>query len=829
MIKTDFKTGEKNKHVTLKVILGYFFFAIVAFGSIFYILTVIKEMTIDDGSEQDEREKAFLITRAITLLNESAAIGLPIGMTEEHFNLFNQKMDETHQYLEQLRSMLTDSAHILGIDTIEIFLEDKRLNTLQLYTIWKDMNTERLYTKDVKKLVSDTLVTQVEIKEQAQTKKDSVLLLPRTKKSFFRRLADAFVSPKDDVEIVVNTKRNVQIDTLVNVYNPVDTISSVLKERQKQMAKERKQLVYQLYDKAAELRHNNVLINTRINQILYAIEEEEMSSSVERMVGKQKLYSEILRNLGIVVIVAILIILAFTWVISRDIAKSKYYRRQLEKAKQYAEEILVKQEKFMLAVSHDIRAPMSSILGYVELLLRRKPDERQRYYLENMIGSSNHILSLVNDLLDFHRLDSGKMELQNVPFTFKPLMEDIFHSFKPMAEAKELKFRLSVQDDGLETAYLGDTIRIRQIINNLLSNAIKFTQEGSVTLSASIVNTELNVFVKDTGPGIAKEDQIHLFEEFIRSKNEKEEGFGLGLSITRKLVDLMGGTISFESELGEGSLFQMRIPLGKIKNSKENKGNFRDTGTDGLETAGRVIKCLLVDDDALQLILTKELLRQSLVRVDTCTDPHQVICLLKENLYDVVITDIQMPGLDGFELVKQIRSSDLPNAASLPIVALSASVANEKEDYLKAGFTGFLNKPFTAVELVSVFNNLLAVDLQLDVKLDFSSLSDFVGEDDAALASILKTFKEESSQNRMRLKSALQQNDRVKSSRVAHKMIPVFSMIGANHLVQGLRLLEKNDSEMSDDTWRSLLASLDLQVTEILEEVETRIGECGVE
>jgi len=824
MKKTDRIIDKKSKNLTLKVVVGYSLLAVIAFGSIFYILSIIKEMSAVD-SMHEQREKKRLITRTISLLNESASIGQPIGMTEEHFELFNETMDESLVSLGELRKVLSDTLHIQGVDTIEMLIENKRLNTIELYSIWNDMNKAKLYDKNIKKIAADT-ITQVAVKEQVKTQTDSVVIV-RQKKGFFKRLADAFIPPKEDVRVVVNRTSDLQTDTIHNVYNQAEIQAIALREYQEKLEKERKRFNFQLYNKAVELRHNDVLINARINLILYAIEEEETASAIENLDDKQQLYKRSTRVLGIVSIIAILIILGSVFVISRDVSRGRYYRIQLEKAKQYAEELLIKQEKFMLAISHDIRAPISSILGYVELLLRRKPDERQRYYLENMISSSNHILSLVNDLLDFHRLDSGKMEIQKVPFNVKYLFEDIFLSFKPIADAKKLDFQMNLDETGTGLTYSGDTIRIRQIVSNLLSNALKFTQKGQVVLSVEVKDSVLNLSVCDTGPGIPEAERYSIFGEFTRLKNEKEEGFGLGLSITHKLIDLMQGSISLESKLGEGSIFLVSIPLAEIEkdSAKTSVARDEDEGAESKLTINKdTVKCLLVDDDPLQLALTKELLSQNQILVETCTDPHEVRSLLENQTYDVIISDIQMPGLDGFELVKQIRASGIKGTDTLPVIALSASVANEEDVYLSAGFTGFLNKPFTAKELISILNDLLSTDFDKDMMLDFSSLTDFAAGDKEALNTILDTFKNETSGNVGLLKAAVEQLDRVQASKIAHKMIPVFVMIGANHLVQRLRLLEKNDGELSDEAWKSLISEVDVQIHSIMEDVSKQMG-----
>lgn len=823
MTKNNNTLVEKSKHLTQKVVLGYFLFAIFAFGSIFYILNIMKVMSSDDGADEEHKAKKHLITRVISLLNESSSIGQPLGMTEEYLNLFNEMMDETNYHLNELRDILTDSLHIQGIDTIEVLIENKRANTLQLYSLWQDMNKEKAFNKYIKTPGIDT-ITQVGIKEQVKIKKDSVII-ERKNKGFFKRLADAFVPPKEEVGIVINTTSDIEKDTTHNVYNVLNKQVTALKEFQEDFEKERKQINFQLYDKAAELRHNDVLINTQINQILYAIEEEETAASMARIDAKQALYKDSTRILGVVAIIAIIVIFGFLIIIYRDISRSRYYRLQLEKAKQYAEELLIKQEKFMLAVSHDIRAPMSSILGYVELLLRRNPDDRQRYYLENMVGSSNHILSLVNDLLDFHRLDSGKMEIQKVSFNVRMLFEDIYHSFKPIADAKNLNFRLEMHEEGMNKTYSGDTIRIRQITSNLLSNAIKFTQEGEVVLSVDIHEGLLNFAVRDTGPGIPEDEQTAIFGEFTRLKNEKKEGFGLGLSITRKLVELMNGSIQLNSKPGKGSIFEIELPIDEIVyDDLSVTADSACEKVEELKVDGCAIKCLLVDDDPLQLALTEELLKQNGMTIVACSDPHKVLPLIESNTFDIVISDIQMPGIDGFELVKLIRDSGIEGTDKLPVIALSASVANDREFYKHAGFTGFLNKPFTANELISVLNTILATDFTLESKLNISSLTDFAAGDQSAMNMILDTFVKETSDNIALLKATINETNRVKASKIAHKMIPVFSMIGANHLVQHLRLLEKNDDELTDDAWLSLITEVVKQSSSVINQVLQQVG-----
>ena len=432
------------------------------------------------------------------------------------------------------------------IDKIKALIEQKRRNTRVLLDTWKETNTEHLYNQNIEKVIArqDTVIKQLDVQERVIVRQDSVVSpIVKKPRGFFRRLADVFSPPKVDTTLVLNTTRQVVTDTLVRAFNPSDTIVSVLNNLRDSVADQRKLLMDRLLERAAVLRYDNSVITSRINQMLRDIEEEEMNVSLERIQKKQDLLSETSVLIGGIAIAALVVVVIFIIMITRDISRSQYFRQQLEKAKLYAEDLLHKREKLMLTISHDIRAPLSSIIGYIDLSLGRRPDERQRYYLENMAGSADHILSLVNGLLDFHRLESGQMEIQAVPFDVRILFNEIYGSFKPIADAKGLDFILNMKEEGLEFLYSGDPIRIRQVVGNLLSNAIKFTRKGRVVLIVKLVDdfTRLVVIVCDSGPGIPKEEQEKIFGEFARlSGTEKEEGFGLGLSITRKLIELMG-------------------------------------------------------------------------------------------------------------------------------------------------------------------------------------------------------------------------------------------------------------------------------------------------
>ena len=821
--------AEQSGHITLKVILGYLLLVAIAVCSVVYIYQIIEQVAGEEEPDSKARQKVYLVTNTLSLLYESEALGQLVGMPQNNVNHFNRTLNKAHSNMDSLRVLITDSVQLLKIDTIDMLLRQKRLNTRRLLETWKETNTEHLYTINIEKVIAeqDTFIEQKEIKEHVVVKQDTILSQKKPR-GFFRRLADAFSPSREDTSIIVNTTRQIVTDTLVNVFNPADTIASVLKNLQDSVAGQRKLLADQLLERAANLRYNNSIVTRKINQILRDIEEEEVNASLERMQNKQKILRETSLLIAGIAIVSVVIVIIFIFMITRDISKSKYYRMQLEKAKQYAEDLLHSREKMMLTISHDIRAPLSSIIGYIDLLLRRHPDERQQYYLDNMSGSASHILSLVNDLLDFHRLESGKMEIQRVAFSVSALFNEIFTSFRPIAESKYLTFVLNLKEEGSEKLYIGDPIRIRQIVGNLLSNALKFTREGRVVMVVSINaladnSALLNVLVSDSGPGIPPEEQERIFGEFTRlSATEKAEGFGLGLSITRKMTVLMGGNLSLKSVVGQGCDFTIELPLTVADVQVLPAAEEEAVSEPELPSfVGRDVYCLLVDDDPLQLALTEEYLRQNHVEVSSCTDPFSVVALLQKTSFDAVITDIQMPGMDGYQLLESIRNSGISGTENLPVIALSASVENEHDHYLESGFTGFLNKPFTARQLITLLNKLLSTELLVTSDFNFDSLTAFAGEDKEASASILKTFVEETTKSNVLLEGTLQDDDREQSAKISHKMVPLFTMLGATSLVEKLRVIEKNATTLPVEEWKSLLSEVIAEVKKIIEQAMT--------
>jgi signal transduction histidine kinase/DNA-binding response OmpR family regulator len=811
----------KTEHLKLRVILGYVSILVLAISAIIYVANLITRIVREEKRDDPAREKAHIVTNTLFLLYECETYTHFVGATDEEFGDFNQALDKVFEQLQLLNSYSTDSSQWQRISDLELLLEQKRENTQQLLMARQEM--KQLYDKHLAEGMAAKREIAKELELQTQTETQSnTLILQRQKKGFFKRLAEAFVPIKADTTIVTNSTSRQQTDSLVNMYNPSDTIINVLRKLQTEIDAEYELLNLKLNERTTELGINSNIITGKINQILFEIEQDELNTFLRQEAVKENIISDALKHLAVIALLSILIILVFLFLILQDISRGRYYRKQLEMAKQFAEDLLQSRENFMLMISHDIRAPLSSILGYTDLLKQGQTEEAPEHYLDHITLSSKHILSLVNDLLDFHRLESGKMEIRSTSFSVPALFEEIYAGFKPLVDEKKLIFRLETNYPDEPWGAVGDPIRIRQAVGNLLSNAIKFTPEGTVWMNVRAEYTGekeicLYITIKDEGPGIPETERENIFGEFTRLAGaEKIEGFGLGLSITYKLVSLMGGSISLQSNVGEGSEFTIQLPLpvpaGQLLAPTEEASLPVELN--------RNINCLVIDDDILQLKLTGELLKRRRVNVVGTSNPEDAIELLKTASFDIILTDIQMPLIDGYSLLKYVRSSGIAGTENIPIIALSASLAEEKEHYVQAGFSGFLNKPFTSEELITLFNELFPQNLQMAAPpINVAALTAFAEDDEEATKAILKTFSEETLKSVALLGEALKNEDRTQASKVSHKLIPLFTMLETHELVAQLRVLEENTPTLSATDWQQTLGEVINQITTIVEKI----------
>lgn len=570
-------------------------------------------------------------------------------------------------------------------------------------------------------------------------------------------------------------------------------------------------------------------LTTRIDSMITTYEQVVTRRAVDNASEQQELRNRSTRTIGGIAVAAVLLSACFLIMIWRDITRSNRYRRELEEANKRAEALLEAREKLMLAITHDFKAPLGSIIGYTDLLSGLTTDERQRFYLDNMKSSSQHLLKLVSDLLDFHRLDLNKAEVNRVTFNPAQLFEEIRVSFKPLTDAKHLALDYSI-DSELDGRFISDPLRIRQIVNNLLSNAVKFTVKGNIALNVTYHSSSVRIEVADTGKGMAPGDREKIFQEFTRLPGAQgEEGFGLGLSIVHKLVTLLEGSISVQSTLGEGSRFIVILPLypvGPVVGEKQEgvvvSTSASDQAGDREEISSQKLNhVLLIDDDRIQLALTAAMLEQQNIRATCCQQPDELIEQLRTSSFDVLLTDVQMPAINGFDLLKLLRASNIPQARAIPVIAVTARSEMGEQDFREYGFAGCLHKPFTVKELLAIITGEVLENSSIrptETSLDFRALTAFSEDDSEAASAIIQTFIEETEKNRSRMEESVRTMDVDGIAGMAHKLLPLFTLLGASGVLPLLSWLEQRRGEaISDEIVRKAkeaLQQVDIVLTE---------------
>lgn len=806
---------------SFKIVIGYILLVGLLIGAFTYTMQQMNLLTTPTSLRDQLDHRRHITHRIISQLYDAESIGqtLRTGNLNEYYH-YLKAMKEVNASIDTLETILTDTLQQARLDTVRTLLQNKQWNMYAVLEAMRNTPTDQIYQEQLDSLIAqqDSLLSTPHIRRKVITHHNSYTIHHK-KKGFFKRLADVFAPGKEDSTQVSNVIQEEYTDTLDEVYSPIDTISSMITGIQHKVFQTRQKETEMLNTRISSLRVIGSGLSQRVNQLLENIEHDEQEAARTKLMQEEEIRKEAAETMAKIAIAAFVLVLVFSIVIARDITRNNHYRRELEKAKSYAENLLVAREKLMLTITHDIKAPAGSIIGYIDLLIRLVNDRRQQFYLSNMKSSAQHLLALVTSLLDYHRLEAGKMDLHPVAFNPHELLRDIYNSFLPLAEKKQLQ--LDFKEKLPEALTLeGDPFRIRQIVENLLSNALKFTAAGGITLQAEYHGNQFVFSVSDTGCGMTASEQERIFKEFTRlSSAQGQEGFGLGLSITRKLVELLLGRIDIESAPGKGSTFKVSMPLPSIS-PKPAPGSKEPA----LTLPKIHLRIAIIDDDRIQMHLTEAMLHNAAeevkgFKVETvcCEQPEELIEQLKNRTFDLVFTDIQMPAMNGFELLHHLRNQNFAQAQSIPVIAITARGDMNENDFQQKGFAGMLQKPFNQSELKKVVKNALnhltvsdnipdTLPVQKDTHetsphtdqpYNFSPLTAFSEDDPEAAKEILRTFAQETQKNMEKLQTAISNKDMEALCATAHKMLPTFLMIEAQKAIPLLKWLEQQRGTQS--------------------------------
>ena len=460
-----------------------------------------------------------------------------------------------------------------------------------------------------------------------------------------------------------------------------------------------------------------------------------------------------------------------------------------EKAAKLAEDAVRSKQQFLSNMSHEIRTPMNSIIGFTKVLLKTELTERQKGFLTAIKMSGDALTVLINDILDLAKVDAGKMNFEQVPFRLTTSISTMIHVFETKIMEKNLRL-IRRYDDRIPRVMIGDPVRLHQIILNLVSNAIKFTSEGEITVSVRLLSEDddmvrIEFVVKDTGIGIAEEKIGHIFENFQQATNETSRlygGTGLGLAIAKQLVETQGGTIKVKSKLHEGSTFSFILPYRKTNGDA-------DSDLEIIEIVDEVknINVLVVEDIALNQLLMKTLLDDFGFENDVATNGKVAINMLQEKTYDIVLMDLQMPEMNGFEAATYIRSV---LRSEIPIIALTADVTTADLEKCKAmGMNDYISKPVNERLLYKKIGDLLKkrasshdthVTTGSSKIVDLTYLYKRTKANPELMMEMIALYLEQTPTLVSKMKQSLSDKDWVSMHTSAHKMIPSFSIMGIN-------------------------------------------------
>lgn len=442
---------------------------------------------------------------------------------------------------------------------------------------------------------------------------------------------------------------------------------------------------------------------------------------------------------GLTGFVLLLLVISYI-IIHRNTSRIKRYKLkttdligQLQQAVKKNEALIYSRKKAVHTITHELRTPLTAITGYAELMEKERDADKTEMYIQNIQHSSTRMREMLNTLLDFFRLDNGKEQPVISTCRISAITHTLETEFMPIAMNKGLAFTVT---NRIDAVVLTDKERILQVGNNLLSNAIKFTENGGVSLTMDYNNGVLKFIVEDTGTGMTEEEQQRVFGAFERLSNAAaKDGFGLGLSIVQRIAAMLGGTIRLESKKGKGSRFTVEIPMPIVneQTAPSCHGYVRHN-----EAYHDVIA---IDNDEVLLLMLKEMYAQEGIHCETCTDAAKLMELIRRKEYALLLTDLNMPEINGFELLELLRSSNVGNSKTIPVVVTTASGSCDKEELMERGFAGCLFKPFSISELLEI-SDKCAMKGSPDEKPDFSTLLSYGNESVMLEKLIAETEKE---------------------------------------------------------------------------------------
>ncbi len=724
----------------------------------------------------------------------------------------------------RLYSLSGDASFIKPYKQLNTSIQEK-LSELGVYAV--PGSTEMQHIDSIRLLVNRKLLILDEIRSLHRTKGNA-------KNSFselYSKIDTAIIQPD-----TIRFKKEEKKGFLKRVFSKKDTSVQkpiiIDKSKEKEIIKQEiagieKQLTgqaRQLQNKEKGLLELNIQVTEILNRNIYTLEINEQKNLKNKTLEADLMAAQTFRRMATFTIAAVILLIIILILFFRNLRKNRTYQQVLKKAKAEAESLAKAKEMFVATVSHEMRTPVNAIYGLTEQMLQKTNSAEMNADLKVVHKSAEHLIALVNDTLDFSKIESQKLKIEQIDFLPDEILTEIYTLHKDSAQKKGIELIFSNHTDK-NLVLQGDPIRLKQILINLITNAIKFTNQGQITLVISGEETFeknyiLHLEVSDTGVGISKEDLHLIFDEFVQlgtDLTQKQRGAGLGLAIVKKLILLHDGKIEVESNLGKGTRFNIQIPYLKGNpNHLEKIANERLIVPEWF----RKLDFLIVDDEEFNLYLIKNILKKWGVSFTEANNGQEAVELAESRTYDLVLMDIRMPVMDGYEASRLI----LQHCPSTKIIALTATTkATDIQKIELAGMHAFLQKPFTENDLLTTILKLVSTktveihegsDTE-NTRFDLDEMERISGGDSKFFNEMLKIFIRSGEESLTKFHQSLQNSDWNSIAETAHKLAAPAKHLQATALYGQLKKLENNAEKSNPDEIKYLIAVIELEINRI--------------
>lgn len=724
-----------------KIFIGYFFLMVIIGSMVAIVLhernrvQKIEDESIAIFQTQHDINTAHRYVTALATYGESVLV-----WDNEDTLAYRMRRVQTDSMLQVLRMQCEDFIRPAQIDSIRTLLAAKEEHLFQI-----------MEASQKQRQTDSILFNQ----------KPTVTMRTTTKTVIRKKKGIAgFFGGKETVQLPVTTQQASLDKKLISQIN-------------------RQQRDIEAYTDS--LRLCNKELNSKLRMLITSLDEQAWIAFRNKEVRLKASYERSTAIITSLIIFSIVLLVVFYLIIQRDITRKEQARKERERlinelnlSVEQNNALITSRKKAVHTITHELRTPLTTIIGYTELLWKECSNGNNVHFLQSIQQSSDRMRDMLNTLLGFFRLDNGKEQPRLSPCRISAITYTLETEFMPTAMNKGLSLTVKNVCDAV---VLTDKERIIQIGNNLLSNAMKFTDNGSISLITNYDNGTLELIVEDTGTGMTDEEQQRVFGAFERLSNAAaKDGFGLGLSIVQRIVAMLGGTIRLESEKGKGSRFTVEIPMptANEQTAQTCHGYVRHN-----EAYHKVIA---IDNDGVILLMLKEMYAQEGIHCDTCTDVAELMEMIRKKEYSLLLTDLNMPEINGFELLELLRSSNVGNAKTIPVVVATASGSCDADELLAKDFAGCLFKPFSISELMEVSDRCAIKEIP-DGKPDFSALLSYGNE-----AVMLEKLIAETEKEMQAVKDAEQRKDLQELDVLTHHLRSSWEILRAD---QPLRELYK--------------------------------------